>query len=66
VVVGPEVNELVSREVVEERLLMEAAAGDEHPARGNCDADRNVAGCLRTCGDRARRRHCAAGCSPVA
>jgi hypothetical protein len=47
VVVGPEFDELVSGKVMQEGLLVQPAAGDEHPVGGQRDADGNVVGGLR-------------------
>jgi hypothetical protein len=44
VIVGPEVNELVTAEIVQHRSLMKPAAGDQHPPKGQqvepCDQPR--------------------------
>jgi hypothetical protein len=46
-IVSPEVEELVGGQAVQQRRLMQAAAGGDHPPRGQGNADDYLVGCLR-------------------
>ena len=46
-VIGPEIDELIGGQCVQERSLAQAAAGDDHPLGSEREADRHIVGCLR-------------------